>query len=47
MIQDQKLKIAEGFLDALNQVVDDESDLKILTDYFEGKVLPRFEGYNQ
>jgi len=41
--QDQKLKIAEGFLDALNQVVDDESDLKILTDYFEGKVLPRFE----
>ena len=41
--QDQKLKIAEGFLDALNQVVDDESDLKILTDYFEGKVLPRFQ----
>ena len=39
----KKLKIAEGFLDALNQVVDDKSDLKILTDYFEGKVLPRFQ----
>ena len=41
--QDQKLKIAEGFLDALNQIVDDKSDLKTLTDYFEGKVLPRFQ----
>ena len=41
--QDQKLKIAESFLDAVNQIVDDKSDLKILTDYFEGKVLPRFQ----
>jgi len=41
--QDQKLKIAEGFLDALNQIVDDKSDLKTLTDYFEGKVLPKFK----
>ena len=41
--QDQKLKIAESFLDALNQVVDDKSDLKTLTDYFEGQVLPRFQ----
>jgi hypothetical protein len=41
--QDQKLKIAESFLDALNQVVDDKSDLKALTDYFEGTLLPRFQ----
>ena len=41
--EDQKLKIAEGFLDVLNQVIDDKSDLKTLTDYFEGKVLPRFK----
>ena len=39
----QKLKIAEGFLDVLNQVIDDKSDLKTLTNYFEGKVLPRFQ----
>ena len=41
--QDQKLKIAESFLDAINQVVDDKSDLKTLTDYFEGQALPRFQ----
>ena len=41
--QDQKLKITESFLDALNQIVDDKSDLKVLTDYFEGQVLPRFK----
>ena len=40
---DQKLKIAESFLDAINQVVDDKSDLKTLTDYFEGQALPRFQ----
>ena len=41
--QDQKLKIAEGFLDVLNQVVDDKKDLAKLLDYFEGKMLPRFQ----
>ncbi len=41
--QDQKLKIAESFLDTINQVVDDKSDLKTLTDYFEGQALPRFQ----
>ena len=39
----QKLKIAEGFLDVLNQVVDDKQDLAKLLNYFEGKMLPRFQ----
>ena len=41
--QDQKLKIAEGFLDVLNQVVDDKQDLAKLLNYFEGKMLPKFQ----
>ena len=41
--QDQKLKIAEGFLDVLNQVVDDKKDLAKLLNYFEGKMLTRFQ----
>jgi len=39
----QKLKIAESFLDVLNQVVDDKKDLAKLLNYFEGKMLPRFK----
>ena len=42
-LQDQKLKIAEGFLDVLNQVVDDKNDLAQLINYFEGKMLPKFQ----
>jgi len=40
---DQKLKIAESFLDAINQVVDDKSDLKTLTDYVNKQLLPKFQ----
>jgi len=39
----QKLKIAESFLDVLNQVVDDKKDLAKLLNYFEGKMLPKFQ----
>ena len=39
----QKLKIAEGFLDVLNQVVDNKDDLAKLLNYFQGKMLPRFQ----
>ena len=39
----KSLKIAESFLDVLNQVVDDKKDLAKLLNYFEGKMLPRFQ----
>jgi len=40
---DSKLKLAGDYLDVINQVITDEGDKKIFTDFIEQKILPRFE----
>ena len=40
---DSKLKLAGDYLDIINQVITDEGDKKIFTDFIEQKILPRFQ----
>ena len=40
---DSKLKLAGDYLDVINQVITDEGDKKIFTDFIEQKILPRFQ----
>jgi hypothetical protein len=40
---DSKLKLAGDYLDIINQVITDEGDKKIFTDFIEQKILPKFQ----
>ena len=40
---DSKLKLAGDYLDIINQVITDEGDKKIFTDYVNKQLLPRFQ----
>jgi hypothetical protein len=43
VIPGEKLKLAGDYLDIINQVITDEGDKKIFTDFIEQKLLPRFQ----
>ena len=40
---DSKLKLAGDYLDIINQVITDEGDKKIFTDFIEQKIIPKFK----
>ena len=41
--QDTKLKLSGDYLDIVSQIITDEADKKIFTDFIEKKLLPRFQ----
>ena len=41
--QDIKLKLSGDYLDIINQVITDEGDKKIFTDFIDQKILPKFQ----
>lgn len=43
VVPGEKLKLAGDYLDIINQVITDQGDKKLFTDFIEQKLLPRFQ----